>query len=62
MACTSESETPSVSNLEEKRSRLCEEFAAVAGTDSGVAQCYLAENDWEMEVQQLHQLCVTLVL
>uniref|UniRef100_A0A3Q0RYY9 Tyrosyl-DNA phosphodiesterase 2 n=1 Tax=Amphilophus citrinellus TaxID=61819 RepID=A0A3Q0RYY9_AMPCI len=49
MACTSESETPSVSNLEEKRSRLCDEFAAVAGTDSAVAQCYLAENDWEME-------------
>lgn len=50
MASTSESDTPSVSNLEEKRSRLCDEFAAIAGTESAVAQCYLAENDWEMEV------------
>lgn len=49
MASTSESDTPSVSNLEEKRSHLCNEFAAIAGTDSAVAQCYLAENDWEME-------------
>uniref|UniRef100_A0A3Q2WBB8 Tyrosyl-DNA phosphodiesterase 2 n=1 Tax=Haplochromis burtoni TaxID=8153 RepID=A0A3Q2WBB8_HAPBU len=49
MASTSESDTPSVSNLEEKRSRLCDEFAAIAGTESAVAQCYLAENDWEME-------------
>lgn len=37
--------------LEENRTRLCEEFAAIAGTDSAVAQCYLAENEWEMEVQ-----------
>lgn len=40
---------PSVSNMEESRTRLCEEFASIAGTDSAVAQCYLAENDWEME-------------
>lgn len=40
---------PSVSNVEESKTRLCEEFASVAGTDSAVAQCYLAENDWEME-------------
>lgn len=42
----SETELP-----EENRTRLCEEFASVAGTDSAVAQCYLAENEWEMEVQ-----------
>lgn len=40
----SETELP-----EENRTRLCEEFASVAGTDSAVAQCYLAENEWEME-------------
>ena len=51
MAATSDSDKPSVSNVEENRTRLCDEFAAVAGTDSAVAQCYLAENDWEMEVQ-----------
>ncbi|XP_061521599.1 tyrosyl-DNA phosphodiesterase 2 [Phycodurus eques] len=36
-------------DLEESRARLCEEFAGLTGTDSGVAQCYLAENDWNME-------------
>lgn len=35
--------------LEETRSRLCEQFAIVTGSDSAVAQCYLAENDWDME-------------
>lgn len=50
MASVSEADKPSVSNAEENRSRLCDEFAAIAGTDSAVAQCYLAENDWEMEV------------
>uniref|UniRef100_A0A8C9X645 Tyrosyl-DNA phosphodiesterase 2 n=1 Tax=Sander lucioperca TaxID=283035 RepID=A0A8C9X645_SANLU len=49
MASTSKSDKPSVSNVEENRSRLCDEFAAVTGTDSAVAQCYLAENEWEME-------------
>ncbi|KAM8767813.1 tyrosyl-DNA phosphodiesterase 2 [Acanthopagrus latus] len=49
MASTSDSDKPSVSNVEENRSRLCDEFAAIAGTDSAVAQCYLAENEWEME-------------
>lgn len=49
MASTSDSDKPSVSNVEESRGRLCEEFAAVAGTDAAVAQCYLAENEWEME-------------
>ncbi|XP_002714202.2 tyrosyl-DNA phosphodiesterase 2 [Oryctolagus cuniculus] len=35
---------------EAKRRRLqCAEFAAVASCDAAVAQCYLAENDWEME-------------
>ncbi|XP_055988494.1 tyrosyl-DNA phosphodiesterase 2 [Sorex fumeus] len=32
-----------------KRRRQCAEFAAVASCDAAVAQCYLAENDWEME-------------
>ncbi|XP_029977139.1 tyrosyl-DNA phosphodiesterase 2 [Salarias fasciatus] len=49
MASSSDSDKPSVSNVEESRSRQCAEFAAIAGTDSAVAQCYLAENDWEME-------------
>lgn len=49
MADKGEAEKPSVSNVKENRPRLCEEFATIAGTDSGVAQCYLAENDWEME-------------
>ncbi|XP_010866004.1 tyrosyl-DNA phosphodiesterase 2 [Esox lucius] len=39
----------SVTTLEETRTRLCEEFASLTGSDSAVAQCYLAENDWEME-------------
>lgn len=50
MASTSNSDKRSVSTVEENRSRLCEEFAAITGTDSAVAQCYLAENEWEMEV------------
>ncbi|XP_034519402.1 tyrosyl-DNA phosphodiesterase 2 isoform X2 [Ailuropoda melanoleuca] len=32
-----------------KQRLLCVEFASVARCDSAVAQCYLAENDWEME-------------
>ncbi|XP_006051259.2 tyrosyl-DNA phosphodiesterase 2 isoform X2 [Bubalus bubalis] len=32
-----------------KRKHLCVEFASVASCDAAVAQCYLAENDWEME-------------
>lgn len=34
-----------------KRRLLCVEFASVASCDDAVAQCYLAENDWEMEVR-----------
>lgn len=49
MASSSDADKPSVSNVEESRSRQCAEFAAIAGTDSAVAQCYLAENDWKME-------------
>ncbi|XP_068603416.1 tyrosyl-DNA phosphodiesterase 2 [Brachionichthys hirsutus] len=49
MASTSSSEPASVSNVEENRTRICDEFAAIAGTDSAVAQCYLADNEWEME-------------
>ncbi|KAI3358598.1 hypothetical protein L3Q82_015010 [Scortum barcoo] len=49
MASTSDSDTASVSNVAENRRRICDEFAAVAGTDSAVAQCYLAENEWDME-------------
>ncbi|KAK9526828.1 hypothetical protein VZT92_015506 [Zoarces viviparus] len=45
----SDSDKPSVSNVEQRRSGLCDEFAAITGTDSAVAQCYLAENEWEME-------------
>ncbi|XP_060721637.1 tyrosyl-DNA phosphodiesterase 2 [Tachysurus vachellii] len=36
-------------DLEETRSRLCEQFATVTGSDSPVAQCYLAENNWDLE-------------
>ncbi|XP_032197142.1 tyrosyl-DNA phosphodiesterase 2 isoform X3 [Mustela erminea] len=32
-----------------KRRLLCVEFASVANCDPALAQCYLAENDWEME-------------
>lgn len=53
----SETELP-----EENRTRLCEEFAGIAGTDSAVAQCYLAENDWEMEVQTSSADCQQLWL
>lgn len=53
MASTSDSDKPSVSNVEKNRTRLCTEFAAVAGTDAAVAQNYLAENGWEMEVTQV---------
>uniref|UniRef100_A0A667WNK0 Tyrosyl-DNA phosphodiesterase 2 n=1 Tax=Myripristis murdjan TaxID=586833 RepID=A0A667WNK0_9TELE len=45
---TSTSVAP-VSSSEETRSRLCDEFASITSTDGAVAQCYLAENDWEME-------------
>lgn len=45
----SDSDKPSVSNVERSRSGLCDEFAAITGTDSAVAQCHLAENEWEME-------------
>lgn len=47
----STSKAPATELLEESRTRLCDEFASVAGTDSAVAQCYLAENEWEMEVR-----------
>ncbi|XP_020842506.1 tyrosyl-DNA phosphodiesterase 2 [Phascolarctos cinereus] len=33
----------------QERQRLCAEFSAITGRGSGVAQCYLAENDWQME-------------
>lgn len=43
---------PDEGEPEGKRRRLlCEDFASVARCDAGVAQCYLAENDWEMEVR-----------
>lgn len=45
----SDLDKPSVSNVEQSRSGLCDEFAAITGTDSAVAQCYLAENEWEVE-------------
>ncbi|XP_049740863.1 tyrosyl-DNA phosphodiesterase 2 isoform X2 [Elephas maximus indicus] len=40
-----EEEEPEV----KKRRLLCSEFASVASCDASVAQCYLTENDWEME-------------
>ncbi|XP_055013643.1 tyrosyl-DNA phosphodiesterase 2 isoform X2 [Boleophthalmus pectinirostris] len=48
MSTTAKLEEASMSDVE-SRTRLCEEFASIAGTDSAVAQCYLSENDWEME-------------
>ncbi|XP_068951147.1 tyrosyl-DNA phosphodiesterase 2 isoform X2 [Petaurus breviceps papuanus] len=33
----------------QERQRLCAEFAAITGRGCDVAQCYLAENDWQME-------------
>ncbi|XP_059412566.1 tyrosyl-DNA phosphodiesterase 2-like [Carassius carassius] len=38
-----------MSALEETRTSLCDQFAYVSGSDSAVAQCYLAENEWDME-------------
>lgn len=38
------------SELEERRKILCSEFAAITSSDMAVAQCYLAENDWDMQV------------
>ncbi|XP_072532023.1 tyrosyl-DNA phosphodiesterase 2 [Salminus brasiliensis] len=35
--------------LEQTRLRRCDEFSTITGSDSAVAQCYLAENDWDME-------------
>ncbi|MCJ8749623.1 hypothetical protein PDJAM_G00178420 [Pangasius djambal] len=43
------SDTEVMAALEETRSRLCEQFVTVTGSDSAVAQCYLAENHWDME-------------
>ncbi|KAB5517811.1 hypothetical protein PHYPO_G00171460 [Pangasianodon hypophthalmus] len=43
------SDTEAMAALEETRSRLCEQFVTVTGSDSAVAQCYLAENHWDME-------------
>lgn len=39
-----------MSALEETRTSLCDQFASISGSDSAVAQCYLAENEWDMEV------------
>ncbi|TRY84388.1 hypothetical protein DNTS_025473 [Danionella cerebrum] len=36
-------------DLETTRTSLCEQFAMLSGSDSAVAQCYLAENDWDVE-------------
>ncbi|KAM8967703.1 tyrosyl-DNA phosphodiesterase 2 [Pelodytes ibericus] len=32
-----------------ERNQKCQEFASITGCDCAVAQCFLAENDWEME-------------
>ncbi|CAI5779887.1 tyrosyl-DNA phosphodiesterase 2 [Podarcis lilfordi] len=34
---------------EKRRKLLCLEFASISGSDLAVAQCYLAENDWDMQ-------------
>ncbi|XP_060949081.1 tyrosyl-DNA phosphodiesterase 2-like [Limanda limanda] len=49
MASASDSDKPSGSKEEESRSRLCEEFAAITGTDSNAAQSYLFINGWEKQ-------------
>ncbi|KAM9777023.1 tyrosyl-DNA phosphodiesterase 2 isoform 2-T2 [Syngnathus typhle] len=41
--------TSDAGDEEERRTRLCEEFAGLTRTDNIVAQCYLAENDWDVE-------------
>lgn len=56
MASTSYSDKQPDTDVETQRTRLCDEFATITGTDSAVAQCYLAENDWEMQVQR-HASC-----
>ncbi|XP_040288823.1 tyrosyl-DNA phosphodiesterase 2 isoform X1 [Bufo bufo] len=38
-----------IPSLITERERTCAEFASIAGCDLAVAQCYLAENDWELE-------------
>ncbi|XP_054841147.1 tyrosyl-DNA phosphodiesterase 2 [Eublepharis macularius] len=35
--------------LEKRRQLLCGEFASITSSDAAVAQCYLAENDWDMQ-------------
>ena len=40
----------SEASLEDLRIGLCDEFASITGSDTAVAQCYLAENDWDMDV------------
>ncbi|XP_033010600.1 tyrosyl-DNA phosphodiesterase 2 [Lacerta agilis] len=34
---------------EKHRKLLCLEFASISGSDVAIAQCYLAENDWDMQ-------------
>lgn len=58
MASTSSAEETSESAAEEIRTRLCEEFASITGTDSAVAQRYLGEKEWEMEVLVLDLLAL----
>lgn len=55
MASASNSETTSTI-VEENRIGLCKEFAIIAETDFAVAQRYLANNEWEMEVMCIHML------
>ncbi|XP_061598441.1 tyrosyl-DNA phosphodiesterase 2 [Cololabis saira] len=54
MASTSNTENASSSNTvsnveEEARARLCAEFAAIAGTNSGETRRHLAEHGWDVE-------------
>lgn len=55
MASTSNSESASTT-VEENRIRVCEEFATIAETDVAVAQRYLANNEWQMEVMFIYML------
>lgn len=37
------------SDVAERRKLQCAEFASITSTDEAIAQCYLAENDWDLE-------------
>lgn len=51
MTRSAKSDKEVMEGLEETRSRLCKQFVTVTGSDSAMAQVYLAENDWNLEVR-----------